>query len=338
MLWCKYKPNNLDNFIINPQLIMKLKRYVKYLKNNENMLNIAFIGISNSCKLTLCRCFLASIFGNDIYKLHEDEFITKQNCTHYTIKLLYSKYHYEISFCGLQYADKGVLIDILNKYFSTYNVDTLKYKILVIKDFDILTKPAQYALRRKIEQSNLFVRFIFLIKSSSKIESSILSRVMVLRCRKPYKSEIYNYINNIILTEKLTINNKELSTIVDNSLNNIGNSLYYLELLISKQKIDIYIPEQIIINELLILIDKSNILIKEIRAVLDKILLSKLDKNEIFKKLLIKGISFIESNNYKLIDDFISEVAKQQNIYQISNKFTICIETVIYYIFLYIKI
>lgn len=343
MLWFKYKPKTLDKFLVNQELVSKLKNYALCIKKNENMLNLAFCGVNNSCKLTLCRSFLASIYGEKIYNLQTDEYITKQNCTHYNIKIQYSKFHYEISFCGLQYADKGVLIEILNKYFSCYNVHNQKYKILVIRDFDVLSKPAQYALRRKIETNSYFVRFIFIIRSISKIEKSLLSRVTIIRCRKPNKNEIRNYINYVIKNEKINMDEIEINNIISKSKDNIGNSLYYIEIYNSLKENKINIPDDILVNSLLTLLDDTDFSPKKFRKIFDTILLSRIDKDLVFKKILLKGVKLIENNkkdhkNYiNKISLLYDEGSRLQNIAQLSNKFTICLETLIVFIFIHCK-
>lgn len=345
MLWCNYKPKTLDDFLINQELINKLKKYTNSIKKNENMLNLVFCGVSNSCKLTICRCFLASIYGKKIYNLQTEEYVTKQNCTHYTVKILYSKYHYEISFCGLQYADKSVLIEILDKYFSTYNVDNQKYKILVIRDFDVLSKPAQFALRRKIELNSYFVRFIFIIKSRTKIEESLLSRLQVIRCRKPNTTEIEHYVNYVLEKEKIKIPSKEINTIINKSQNNIGNSLYYIEMYRSLSITNIKLPEKNIIDSLIDLLDSSQFNPKIFRKIIDNILLSRLNKEEVFKKILLKGVELIkqkykDSKNSLILEkisNLYEEGSKLQSISSSSNKFTISIENLIIYIFIYCK-
>ena len=215
MLWCKHIPRKLEDFGYNQKLINKLENLVNHHKTSKNILNMAFYGNKSCGKLTLCRCLLASIYGDDIHDTQEEIFTTKQNCTPYNVKIVYSKYHYEISFCGLQFADKAVLVSILDKYFSTININTLTYKVLVIKDFDILSEPAQFALRRRIETSSSCARFIFIVKSLCKIEKALLSRLMTIRCRKPNVIEMGSIIDKICEIEKINIESEKKKLIID---------------------------------------------------------------------------------------------------------------------------
>ena len=331
MLWCKYKPHNLDDFGYNHSIVTKLKTLVKNNKVNENILNMVFYGDKSSGKLTLCRCLLSSIFGENIHDIQEEIFTTKQNCTPYNVKIVYSKHHYEISFCGLQFADKAVLISILDKYFSTMSITTLTYKILVIKDFDILSEPAQFALRRRIETNYTSVRFILLVKSLNKIEKALLSRLLTIRCRKPYDDEIITFIKKVCTKENITISNEKQIEITQKSSNCISKILFYLEQIRYVPNSEILCPEDLIINDLLSCLKNEIYLGKEIRDHISKLLLGKIDQNKIFHKILKFSIDFLDNNSQ--LHYSICEAARLENISQKSNKFIICVETYLHTIY-----
>ena len=331
MLWCRFKPRNLEEFGYNPLLIHKLENLVSNYKTNGNLLNMAFYGTKSSGKLTLCRCLLASMYGDEIHNLQEEIFTTKQNCTPYNIKIKFSKYHYEISFCGLQYADKGVLVNILDKYFSTMNITTLNYKILVIKDFDTLSEPAQFALRRKIETNSSTVRFIFLVKNISKVEKALISRLLTIRCRRPYVDELKQIVDKVCNIESIDINSDKKNEILKKSNGCISKVFFYLEQHRYVPNSEMICPEEKIIDDMLSCLKQKDYPGKDIRDHISKLLLAKIDQNFIFYKVLSFSLVFLEKNSDK--DLSISEAARLENISQQSNRFIICFETYLHTIF-----
>lgn len=328
MLWCDYKPTSLDEFGYNNELIQKLKKLAKNIKKNKILNNIAFYGIDGTGKKTLCDCFLSEIYGDIIYIKKKEKFISKQNCSNYNIDISISKYHYEISLCGLQFADKSVLMNFIDTYFSTLDFNDNGYKILIIKDFDTLSKPAQFALRRKMEKNINSVRFIFIIKNISKIEPSLISRLTIIRCRKITNLEFFNKIKKIANLENIKISNNKINEIIDKS-NNIGSCLFYLYLLKNNKQLLVN-PTDNIINDLLKCIYMKPYPIIRIRDIISEIQLSKISYNIIFKKLLEESLNIFTDEN-KLIS--INKCAYYEAVSKKSKKFTICLEAYITFIY-----
>ena len=331
MIWENYKPKQLNSFNYNYNSVKILQNLVNSVKHNQNMLNLGFYGTESSGKLTLCRCMLASLYGNEIYELKEEIYTTKQNCTNYSIKIYYSKYHFEVSFCGLQYADKSVLVDILNKYFSSIDVINLSYKILLIRDFDTLSVPAQLALRRKIETNVMCVRFIFIINCLNKVENALLSRITLIRCKRPTFLEQSKILNNIIDNEKITITTDRLKEIIEISNFNLGKSFLYLYLYSKNNKCKFIDPEQNLIDKLQSnLLDKKSYNIKNIREIISQLLLSKIKQTTIFKKILFFSLKHIDELKHNRC---LEMACHYENISQRTNKFSICIEAFLTYLY-----
>ena len=331
MIWEKYKPKQLNSFNYNHTSVKILQNLVDSIKYNKNMLNLGFCGTESSGKITLCRCMLASLYGNEIHDLKEDIYTTKQNCTNYSIKIYYSKFHFEVSFCGLQYADKSVLVDILNKYFSSVDIINLSYKILLIRDFDTLSVPAQLALRRKIETNVMCVRFIFIINCLNKVENALLSRLTLIRCKRPTFIEQSKILNNIIDKEKIIITTEKLKEIIETSTFNLGKSFFYLYLYSKNNKCKCIDPEkQLIENLQSSLLDKKSYNIKNIREIISQLLLSKIKQSIIFKNLLFFSLKHIDESNYY---SCLEMACHYENISQRTNKFSICIEAFLTYLY-----
>lgn len=330
MIWCKYKPLSLDEFGYNSELIDKLKSLSTNIKKNKCLTNMAFYGIEGSGKKTLCNCFLSDLFGKVIYNQRIEKFTAKQNCSNYNIDILISKYHYEISLCGLQFADKAVLTSFIDSYFSTLDFNETGYKILVIKDLDILSKPAQYALRRKMEKNMRTVRFIFIIKNISKIEPALISRLTIIRCRRASDKEIYNCIKELCVKESINISDEKINEIIKKS-ENIGSVYYFIFLFKNNPDIEIINPKMVLINNLLKYLDSKKYECEKIREIISELQLGKISQKNIFKEVLNKSIEKLDSDFDKYIS--VEKCSYFENISNKSKKFTICLEAYIIFVF-----
>ena len=337
MYWEKYKPKHLDDFKYNSEVIGCLKHLVQNVKQTENLINMGFYGCKSSGKLTLCRCFLASIYGDEIFNFKELIYHSKHNCTNYSIKIIYTKYHFEISFCGLQFADKYVLIDIINKFFNTLDINNLSYKILVIKDFESLSLPAQLALRRKIEINVNYVRFIFLINELNKVDNALLSRICNIRCKKPNTIEHKSILDNVIKLEKINIKDSKINTIISFSDNNIGKSFIYLYQYTKNNNCEFVKPEQKLLYKLKQCLLETKYPLHKIRDIISNILLSRIKQSLVFKEIMEYVIynKNIQFNCDKI--DIISKTSHYEHLSQKTNKFSICLEALLSYIY-YMKV
>jgi replication factor C subunit 3/5 len=120
-----------------------------------------------------------------------------------------------------------VLTSLLDNFFSTKNVVNSQFKILVIRNFEELTKPAQFSLRRRIETSCQSVRFVFISKSYNHIEPALISRCLLLKCPKPTDLEIETRIR-YICKNKIDVDQEMISKSIQLSEKNVGRALFYL--------------------------------------------------------------------------------------------------------------
>ena len=191
MLWEQYSPQCLKDIVGPKLLISKLQYYIDSGKSIEAFPNAVFVGNDVKHITRVIRCFLASMFDDKVHQLKKVQHFTKNNSTGYNTNIYLSPHHMEINLEGLKFADRAVLIDIFNQYLTTRNISTNRSKILVFHEFNTLTKPAQLSLRRKIEEASGHVKMIMISKSSSNIETALLSRCPVIRCPKMSQVEIY---------------------------------------------------------------------------------------------------------------------------------------------------
>ena len=162
MIWERFTPLSFSEITCPTTDISLIQNLANSIRKGSVFPNILMYGVPHSGKYTKVKCFLEAIYGPGIYNTTELTHIARQNCSTYMIRLLKSEFHYETSFTGLQYADRTVLSSLLDTYFTTMDVATQRHKILLIRNFEELTKPAQYTLRRRMETDYQAVRYIFI--------------------------------------------------------------------------------------------------------------------------------------------------------------------------------
>ena len=84
----------------------------------------------------------------------------------------------------------------------------MPFKIIYLDECDALTREAQQALRRTMENYTQTCRFVLSANYSSKIIDPIQSRCVVFRFKQLDKKDIFEIIDNIAKEEKLKIDYK----------------------------------------------------------------------------------------------------------------------------------
>ena len=113
-------------------------------------------------------------------------------------------------------------------FAKTKGMGDVPFKIIFLDECDSLTKEAQQALRRTMENFVLSTRFILSCNFSSKIIDPIQSRCTVFRFKPLNEEEVKDYVENIAKGEGLEIGEnaiKELVTITSGDVRRITNIL-----------------------------------------------------------------------------------------------------------------
>ncbi len=154
--------------------------------------------------------------GRDVYRFH---------APHYAVwkeKYLVgdSAFHYVI---GLEKIDDPAAVYCLQTANQRFIADDV-----VVHNCDALTKEAQQALRRTMENYTQTCRFILSCNYSSKIIDPIQSRCTVFRFKPLAKEEIVRIIKNVAKSEGLTIDAKgedALFTVSNGDVRRVENLL-----------------------------------------------------------------------------------------------------------------
>ena len=321
-------PKSLKEIKSHSEIIGKLIKFSENITPTQGFPNMLIYGPKNSGKYTMVKCLLNDIYGNGIYNTTSISHTAKQNCSNYKINLIKSKFHFETNFTGLQYADKHMLISLLDNFFSTTDIYTHSYKILIIRHFDELTKPAQMAIKRKMEKNMESVRFIFLVNDLNKIDYAIQSRCFTIRYRSPRNNEILNIVDEYTKKKKIPLSDEKKNTILSVSNRNIKIAFYYLELLLEKDKIVLSDPIDKCISNLTDLFEDEKIKVETVREKITQLQLSKIPLNKILKKIITKY-----NKNYELVIKITEKVALYDHKYNLCKKYSIILECLFFEIY-----
>ena len=247
-------PKLFNEFIINKNIVQKLKQFNKY-----NLMNILFYGPLGSGKRTLILAFLHNILNLTDLKTYIKEYTIKINNNDINIICIQSIYHYEINLYEYGLYDKDVLTEFVKSVISTKNVLTNGFKIIFLNNFDKITKSCQLAIRALIEKNMNTARFIVSTNSLSKIDKAVVSRFSRIRVPFSDNNTIIKYINSLGVINS-----------IPNILKNIDKNLYNLEVCINyknyKHPINVFITK---IDH--ILHKSSLIFIDDLRKILHKL-------------------------------------------------------------------
>jgi len=172
----KYRPQDFSEFKGQKEIVEKVKAFVE----QKNMPHLLFAGPAGVGKTTL-----ALIIGRQLFKD-----VWREN------------------FLDLNASDERGIDVVRNKvkdFARTRSIGDVPFKIVYLDEADAMTKEAQQALRRTMENYTQTCRFILSCNYSSKIIDPIQSRCAVFRFKPLEKKEILKIIDRIAKNENLRI-------------------------------------------------------------------------------------------------------------------------------------
>jgi len=219
------------------------------------------------------------------------------------------------------------------------------YKIIILDEADAMTKEAQAALRKVMEENSNITRFCFICNYINQIIEPINSRCVKIRFKPINKDSLINKLNWISKKENIIINDSAIECIADiangdlrksilmlqnikyikknndNNLNIITNSdIYDICKYISTSQLVNYINQikndKLIINVIDItkeIINKGFIFNSIINNIIQYLIYNKDIKDDIKAKILFE-ISFIEKNINDGADEYIQLLKLLNNI------------------------
>ena len=184
----KYRPKKISEMVNQTDIKGSL---TALLKNKEEIPHLLFSGSAGVGKTTMALCISQEILG-DKWK-------------DYTLELNASD-------------ERGInkVRERVKKFSRFAGLDSqIPFKIIILDEADEMTSDAQTALRRIIEDTAKFCRFILIANNISKIIDPIQSRCAVFKFTRIDENEIIEQLKIISKKEKLKVDEKGLKQVTD---------------------------------------------------------------------------------------------------------------------------
>jgi replication factor C small subunit len=179
-LWTeKYRPKDFKDVKGQKEIVKRVKAFVE----KKNMPHLLFTGPAGVGKSTLALVIARQLYGQD----------------------------WTQNFLELNSSDeRGIdVVRVKVKDFArTKSIGDVPFKIIFLDECDALTRDAQQALRRTMENYTTTTRFILSCNYSSKIIDPIQSRCTMFRFRPLEKDQMFKIIDKIASDESLTISDE----------------------------------------------------------------------------------------------------------------------------------
>src|SRR3990167_1574485 len=172
----KYRPRNFSEVKGQKDVVSKVKAFV----TQKNMPHLMFSGPAGVGKKTISLVIAHEMFGDS---WHEN-------------------------FLELNASDERGIDIIRNKvkdFARTRAIGDVPFKIIYLDECDALTREAQQALRRTMENYTQTCRFILSANYSSKIIDPIQSRCAIFRFKPLSEKDIFAIVNKIVEDEKMKV-------------------------------------------------------------------------------------------------------------------------------------
>lgn len=203
LMWVeKYRPAKLADLVDQKDIVGSLS---VLLKNPSEMPHLLFSGSAGIGKTTAALCISHQLLGD-----HWRDFTLELNASD----------------------ERGInMVRERVKKFSRFaGLDTkIPFKIIILDEADEMTSDAQTALRRIIEDTSKYCRFILIANNISKIIDPIQSRCAVFKFTRIPQKDVVDHLKNIAKKEKIKADDKGLDTIYDYSEGDLRHAINLLQ-------------------------------------------------------------------------------------------------------------
>ena len=175
----KYRPETFSEIRGQKDIVKRIKAFVE----SKNMPHLLFTGPAGVGKTTMSLVVARQLFGNEWHQ----------------------------NFLELNASDERGIDVVRNKvkdFARTRAIGNVPFKIIYLDECDALTREAQQALRRTMENYTATCRFILSANYSSKIIDPIQSRCAIFRFKPLEKEEVVAIIDVIAKKEHLKVDEK----------------------------------------------------------------------------------------------------------------------------------
>ncbi len=196
----KYRPKKFEEVVGQEEIIKR----VKSLVNSMNIPHLLFAGPAGTGKTTLALIVVKQLFGE-----------------------AWRENYLELNASDERGID--VVRQKVKDFARTKAIGDVPFKVIFLDEADALTREAQQALRRTMENYTSTCRFILSCNYSSKILDPIQSRCVVFRFQLLEKKDIKRRVEIIAQNEGLTITPDAFDTIYEASEGDCRRVMNFLQ-------------------------------------------------------------------------------------------------------------
>lgn len=203
----KYRPKTFEQIKGQTEIVDRAKAFVE----TRNMPHLMFTGPAGTGKTTLSLIIVKKLFGEN----------------------------WRNNYLELNASDErgiDVVRQKVKNFARTKSLLEAPFKIIFLDEADALTREAQQALRRTMENFTETCRFILSCNFSSKIIEPIQSRCVVFKFRPIEKQEISEIIKEIAKNENLKIDEKAIGKLYEISEGDCRRIINVLQSIASVKK------------------------------------------------------------------------------------------------------
>ncbi|MEM1535182.1 MAG: replication factor C small subunit [Candidatus Pacearchaeota archaeon] len=187
IVWAeKYRPQDFSEIYGQDEIVKRAKAFVE----QRNMPHLLFAGPAGTGKTTLALVMVKKLFGKN----------------------------WRENYLELNASDErgiNVIREKVKDFARTKAIGDVPFKIIFLDEADALTKEAQQALRRTMENFTSTCRFILSCNYSSKIIDPIQSRTSIFRFKLLGQREIEKIVEKIAKNEKLKISKEAIKALYE---------------------------------------------------------------------------------------------------------------------------
>jgi len=197
----KYRPSKLSEIVNQTEIIGSLEALIK---DPTDMPHLMFSGSAGVGKTTTALCISRQILGG--------------YAKDYTLELNASDER------GI-----GMVREKVKKFSRFAGMIDVPFKIIILDEADEMTSDAQTALRRIIEDTAKYCRFILIANNISKIIDPIQSRCATFKFTAIPEEDMINHLESIAKKEKLKTDKKGLKAIYDYSEGDLRHAINLMQ-------------------------------------------------------------------------------------------------------------
>ena len=197
----KYRPQKLSEIVNQKDVVGSINALIK---NASEMPHMLFSGSAGVGKTTAALCIVKEVLG-EVWK-------------EYTLELNASD-------------ERGINMvrEKIKKFSRFAGIDQIPFKFIILDEGDEMTSDAQTALRRIIEDTAKFCRFIIIANNISKIIDPIQSRCAVFKFTSIPEDEVIGHLETVAKKEKVKADKKGLKAIYDYSEGDLRHAINLLQ-------------------------------------------------------------------------------------------------------------